>query len=81
MINSIETEGCKDEQTSADAVINDSPSGALTYGLLHTLKRGGQSLSYQELLLNTRAVLKGKYTQVPQLCAGKEIDMKDQFLF
>ena len=72
--------GCKDEQTSADAIINDSPSGALTYGLLHTLKTGGQSLSYEELLIGTRKVLKGKYSQIPQLCTGKEVNMKDQFI-
>lgn len=72
--------GCKDEQTSADAFIDNSPSGALTYGLLHTLKNGGQSISYEDLLMKTREVLKGKYTQVPQLCTGEEINMNDQFI-
>lgn len=72
--------GCLDEQTSADAVINNSPSGALTYGLLKTLKTGGQSISYEELLTTTRKELQGQYSQIPQLCVGIELNLKDQFI-
>ena len=71
--------GCKDEQTSADAMINNCASGALTFGLLYVLNAREGQLSYEELLVETRACLEGKYTQVPQLCVGIEMDLKKRF--
>ena len=68
--------GCQDNQTSADATINNQASGALTFGLLKALRDHKSNLTYEELLLETRKCLQGKYTQVPQLCVGEELDIK-----
>ena len=73
--------GCKDEQTSADATINNAASGALTWGLLKVLKERRSQVTHEELLVDTRKALDGKYTQIPQFCMGKETDLKTPFSF
>jgi len=70
--------GCKDDQTSADAHIDGSATGAMSYALLQTLGRDPNP-TYHDLLKNTRAILSGKYSQVPQLSVGKEIDLNARF--
>lgn len=60
--------GCRDTQTSADAYIAGSYSGALTYNLVATLKAARGNISYRELHAATLEKLKkGKFDQVPQL--------------
>lgn len=59
--------GCRDDQTSADASISGSHVGAMSYAFLESMKRHGPDQTYTQVLGNTRQVLKGKYTQVPQL--------------
>jgi len=71
--------GCMDNQTSADATIGNQASGALTWGLLKTMQDRGGQLSREELLVETRKNLSGKYTQIPQLCSGMACDMKQPF--
>lgn len=76
--------GCKDDQTSADTKINGISSGAMSYALIHTLKkhRKGkkqQILTYTELLREMRRTLEGKYTQVPQLSAGRKLVLDQPF--
>ncbi|KAK9817527.1 hypothetical protein WJX74_008370 [Apatococcus lobatus] len=66
--------GCKDNQTSADATIAGQASGAMSWGLLTTLQQQPQQ-TYAQLLQNTRQLLLGKYTQVPQLAVGAQTSM------
>jgi hypothetical protein len=70
--------GCEDDQTSADATIKGSHVGAMSYAFLETMKKHGTKQSYIQVLQNTRQVLKGKYTQVPQLSVGYEQDLNYQ---
>ena len=70
--------GCEDDQTSADATIKGSHVGAMSYAFLETMKTHGPKQSYIQVLQNTRQVLKGKYTQVPQLSVGYEQDLNYQ---
>lgn len=72
--------GCKDEQTSADAHIEGSHTGALSYALLSVLRQGGNK-SYLTILKETRVILYGKYTQIPQLSTGFEMDMNEVLSF
>mmetsp|Transcript_18008 Transcript_18008/g.19796 ORF Transcript_18008/g.19796 Transcript_18008/m.19796 type:complete len:367 (-) Transcript_18008:27-1127(-) len=74
--------GCKDNQTSADAKINGMSSGAMSYALIKTLEKNHkrhQQITYTELLREMRTVLEGKYTQVPQLSAGRKLVLDHPF--
>ncbi|MET0517066.1 MAG: caspase family protein [Nitrospiraceae bacterium] len=64
--------GCRDTQTSADAFIDGSYNGALTYYLVESIREANGKLSYRELHKQTLARLKGEYDQVPQLEGKKE---------
>lgn len=60
--------GCQPDQTSADAVFNGRPNGALTYFLLEALKEeGGMNLPLDRLLdvVRKKISMTGKYQQVP----------------
>lgn len=59
--------GCRDTQTSADAYINGSYNGALTYHLAGALYDAKGKISYRELHKEVLSRLKGKFDQVPQL--------------
>lgn len=62
--------GCSDYQTSADAVINNKASGAMTWSLLEALKQNPKC-SWRELLKNMRNLLKTSgYDQIPQFSSG-----------
>ncbi len=66
--------GCRDEQTSADAYIGGKFQGAMTYGFLTCYP---VSQTYEQLLKNIRALLqRERYTQVPNLAAGKQFDLR-----
>jgi len=56
--------GCRDDQTSADAFINNKYSGALTSAFLDTYT---MSSSWTNLVENIRVLLKPNYTQIPLL--------------
>lgn len=72
--------GCKDDQTSADATIKGEATGAMSYALIKTLKkRGNRSITYTDLLRDMREVLEDKYTQVPQLSAGRKLVLDHPF--
>jgi len=72
--------GCKDDQTSADTKVNGIASGAMSYALIKTLtKHHKKKLTYTELLREMRTVLEGKYTQVPQLSAGRRLVLDHPF--
>lgn len=60
--------GCQDNQTSADAYINNAYNGAFTYYFCKHMRDSGGKISRKDLLKRIRASLKyGDYTQVPQL--------------
>ncbi|KAI9223699.1 caspase domain-containing protein [Blastocladiella britannica] len=77
----ISISGCKDSETSTDAEIDDEVTGAMSYALKRVLEENmGSDLSYSDLLIKMRRILrKGKYDQVPQLTAGRQLDMEDNF--
>ncbi|HTX88565.1 MAG TPA: caspase family protein [Bacteroidales bacterium] len=68
-LNLVLISGCKDHQTSADALINKRYNGALTYFLLKNLKgAGGMKLSLSGLVKKINEDLKkNHYTQQPEL--------------
>ena len=72
--------GCRDEQTSADAYINRKFQGAMTWSFLETLK-SKSGLSWKEMLLKMRELLKNHFTQVPQFSSGKSIDINSKTIF
>jgi hypothetical protein len=60
--------GCRDTQTSADALINGRFNGALTFALVEAIRKGRGRLTYRELHDRAAAVLKTrKFDQIPQL--------------
>ena len=74
--------GCFDEETSADAFIDNKFQGALTWCFLKTLtENNNNTLTWKELLINMRNLLKTKYTQIPQFSSGKIIDINSSLLF
>jgi len=85
--------GCRDEQTSADVSNvasfqlpdpDGSAGGACTSALLNVLyadhKKLEEDLSFQQVLLKVRDVLKEKgFAQIPQLSSSRPIDIKNTF--
>ena len=67
--------GCTDEQTSADAVINNKASGAMTWSLLESLKQT-PNVTWRELVKSMRDLLKkSKYDQIPQFSSGTFVNI------
>lgn len=63
--------GCRDNQTSADAVEAGQAQGAMTYALIMALQTRKYKVTYGQLLSDMRAILATKrYTQVPQMSFG-----------
>jgi len=71
--------GCKDEQTSADAVEGGEATGAMSFAFIAALSENPR-LSYKELLVRVRAILQRKYSQKPQLSSSHEIDTDLEFV-
>jgi hypothetical protein len=73
--NVIMISGCMDNQTSADAYINSTYQGAMTWSFLDTLNNK-PNLTWKELITTMRSSVKtSKYTQIPQLSSGKQLDL------
>ncbi|PAV16416.1 peptidase C14 [Pyrrhoderma noxium] len=72
--------GCKDSQTSADTVEAGRATGAMSYAFISTLSQKPQQ-TYQELLVNIRAILSEKYSQKPQLSSSHPMDTSIVFIF
>lgn len=67
-MNHVLLAGCKDSQTSADATIDRTPSGAFTYYLCKTIRDGGAKLERKELINRVEVALRDNhFSQVPQL--------------
>jgi hypothetical protein len=73
--NVIMISGCRDKQTSADAYINSTFQGAMTWAFLETVNKN-PNLSWKDLITSMRSSLKtSKYEQIPQLSSGKKLDL------
>lgn len=72
--------GCKDSQTSADAVENGKATGAMSHAFI-TVMNQQPNQSYITLLNEMRDVLIGKYEQKPQLSSSHPIDCNLKFIF
>jgi metacaspase-1 len=60
--------GCRDTQTSADAFIDGSFNGALTFALVEAMRSSKGPITYRDLHKRaTAAMKKRKFEQVPQL--------------
>lgn len=71
--------GCRDDQTSADANIDDVHQGALTYSFKAALLKN-PNLTYLELLNEIRRECKeGGFEQVSQLSSCHPVDVNIQF--
>ena len=66
--------GCKDNQTAADALINNTYNGALTYYLCKIIRETRGIITRNELINRVQTSLRyNKYRQIPQLEGpGKE---------
>ncbi|KAG4083415.1 hypothetical protein H8356DRAFT_1299376 [Neocallimastix lanati (nom. inval.)] len=76
----IQLSGCRDNQTSADASINNVATGAMSYALITVLNQN-QNLSYSQLLTQIRQIMKEKrFSQIPQLSSSHPMNMNSQFI-
>ena len=79
--------GCKDNQTSTDASIQGRSSGAMTFSFiaafnLQQQQFGNAPLSYLTLLQSMRRQLKStNFPQLPQLSAGRPMNMQELLYF
>ncbi|CCM04227.1 uncharacterized protein FIBRA_06394 [Fibroporia radiculosa] len=71
--------GCKDQQTSADTFEGGQAVGAMSYAFISVLSQNKHQ-SYQQLLVNVREVLYGKYSQKPQLSSSHPMDTNLMFI-
>ncbi|KAG1471756.1 hypothetical protein G6F56_001940 [Rhizopus delemar] len=71
--------GCKDNQTSADAMENGKSTGAMSYAFTTVLRQNNQQTLLQ-LLNSVRDILKNKYSQRPQLSSSHPIDVNLLFI-
>ena len=58
--------GCRDDQTSADAYIANKFQGAMTFALTYAIKANPNG-TWREIHQKVLQILKGKFTQIPQL--------------
>jgi hypothetical protein len=73
--NVIMISGCTDNQTSADAVFDNKPNGAMTWSLLESLKQK-PNVNWRELVKTMRDLLKtSQFTQIPQFSSGNFLDI------
>jgi len=71
--------GCKDSQTSADTVEAGKATGAMSHAFITVLSQN-KGLSYQQLLIGIRDILRTKYSQKPQLAASHPMDTSLYFI-
>ena len=66
--------GCMDDQTSADAFINNDYAGAFTYNFCKTIRDARGLTTYQELIKKVRNSLAfNSFSQIPQLNGNKKL--------
>ncbi|ARF11012.1 caspase [Hokovirus HKV1] len=82
LCNIVTISGCKDSQTSADAYIKTGSTytyqGAMTASFIANYK---DEITYRNLIVTMKSWLAKKlYTQIPQLCSGKLVNVDSPFL-
>lgn len=70
LANVISISGSRDDQTSADAFINSTYTGAMTWSFLNALANANYNISLVKLVDNMRILLAKDYTQVPLLAVS-----------
>jgi len=74
--------GCQDSQTSADAFLNRTSQGAMTYSLLATLKNHNYELKCEDLIKGIyQEVKSNNFTQNPTISCNKTIQMENIITF
>ncbi|MCP4108721.1 MAG: caspase family protein [Desulfobacteraceae bacterium] len=69
--------GCRDNQTSADAIIDGEPHGAFTYHFCRNLREADGNISRKELIDRIRYTIRNNSAQVPQLeCDQSSFDKR-----
>lgn len=76
----ISISGCRDNQTSADAYINNNYEGAMTWSFLNALSKANYDIKIVDLVKNMRTLLKPSYTQVPLLAISSNAEFDRKFL-
>jgi len=72
--------GCRDDQTSADAYIDQQSQGAMTYAFLDTLSKD-KNITWRQLIQNMhKTLVTGRYKQIPKLSSGKFINIDTKFM-
>lgn len=71
--------GCSDSQTSADTYEDGAAAGAMSYAFIQVLTQN-PGLTYQQLLVSVRKILREKYKQKPQLSSSHRIDTSYKFI-
>ena len=72
--------GCKDYQTSADAYINQTYQGALSYHLAKVLDQNDYKIKLKYLLKDVHILLKkGRYSQRPVMSSSRMFDLDQYF--
>ena len=72
--------GSRDEQTAADAFINNQWAGAMTHYFLKVLKDSDYSLTFRSLLTQMRQQLKDSgYEQYPVLSSAHSVNLNRHF--
>ena len=73
--------GCQDPQTSADTVEEKQNQGALTYCFINAVKNNvGKNLTYEQIFKGVKTLLQTKkYSQIPNLSAGKQLKLTNIF--
>ncbi|KAK9788038.1 putative Metacaspase-1 [Seiridium cardinale] len=69
--------GSKDDQTSADAMIAQRATGAMSWAFITALRQNPHQQSYVQLLNSIRDVLATKYSQKPQLSCSHPLGMSN----
>ncbi|ORX46390.1 hypothetical protein BCR36DRAFT_102920 [Piromyces finnis] len=76
----IQFSGCRDNQTSADAKINNQATGAMSYAFITVLNEN-PNLTYSQLLTQIRQVMREKnFKQIPQLSTSHPMNMNEEFI-
>ncbi|ORX34089.1 peptidase C14, partial [Piromyces finnis] len=75
----IQFSGCRDNQTSADAKINNQATGAMSYAFITVLNEN-PNLTYSQLLTQLDKLREKNFKQIPQLSTSHPMNMNEEFI-
>jgi len=76
--------GCRDDQTSADTVMNGNPCGALTFAFVNAVQQSKMDITWKAMLyqLKTNLSKQQSIVQTPQFSYNrKDFDIDGKFSF